>query len=365
MKLKAQLKFSLLLALLVGGTHGAETGTGVEPNPAPKTAVVATRQVPPFAIKTDEGWDGIAIELVRRISQEMQVEVEYREMSLVEMLQATIDGEVDAAAGAITITADREQVMDFTHPFYSSELGVASRQRPAVTWLSGIKRVFSGAFLQSMAALLGVLTLIGLLVWLAERRRNSQFQRTPVKGIASGIWWSAVTMTTVGYGDKAPVTLAGRLIGLVWMFASLILISGFTASIASSLTIGELDQSIRGADDLRGKRVLTLPGSTSATYLDEHLIRYTPATTLLDALAMVAADQADAVVYDAPILRYLISQHHAQTLHIAPTVFARQDYGIALPPGSPLREQLNRLILRITRSPEWDAMLNMYLGRAR
>lgn len=150
---KAQMMLSLLLVLLAGGTHGAETGTGSEPAPgtesAPKTAVVATRQVPPFAIKTDEGWDGIAIELVRRIGQEMQIKVEYREMSLAQMLQATIDGEVDAAAGAITITADREQVMDFTHPFYSSELGVASRQRPAVTWLSGIKRVFSGAFLQS------------------------------------------------------------------------------------------------------------------------------------------------------------------------------------------------------------------------
>jgi len=59
-------------------------------------------------------------------------------------------------------------------------------------------------------------------------------------------------MTTVGYGDKAPVTLAGRVVGLLWMPASIILISGFTAAIASALTVGQLDHSISGLDDLYG-----------------------------------------------------------------------------------------------------------------
>jgi voltage-gated potassium channel Kch len=64
-----------------------------------------------------------------------------------------------------------------------------------------------------------LLTVTGALIWLAERRHNEeQFRRDPAAGIGNGIWWSAVTMTTVGYGDKAPVTLAGRVIALVWMF---------------------------------------------------------------------------------------------------------------------------------------------------
>ncbi|MFN2168308.1 MAG: ABC transporter substrate-binding protein, partial [Anaerolineae bacterium] len=162
--------------------------------------------------------------------------------------------------------------------------------------------------------------------------------------------------------DKAPMTLAGRIIGLVWMFASIILISGFTAAIASSLTVGELGQTIRGVDDLRGKRVLSLDSSTSAAYLDEKLIRYKTAPDLSDALAVLAAGRADAVVYDAPILRYLVNEGYASELQVLPTVFARQDYGIALPSGSPLREELNRHILRIIRTPEWNRMLEAYLG---
>jgi ABC-type amino acid transport substrate-binding protein len=53
----------------------------------------------------------------------------------------------------------------------------------------------------------------------------------------------------------------------------------------------------------------------------------------------------------------------APTLRVLPTVFARQDYGIALPTGSPLREEMNRQILEITRTPEWNRMLEVYLGR--
>lgn len=358
--------FSLLLFVALLAAAGVGAAEPAQPAAAPvlsdRPAVVATRHVPPFAIKTESGWDGIAIDLLRRIGEEMGIEIRLEEMGLAEMLTATAEGRVDAAAAALTVTRDRERLMDFSHPFYTAGLGVVVPQSPELTWISGVRRVFSGAFLHSMGALLGVLALVGVLVWLAERRRNAQFQKDPVQGVGSGIWWSAVTMTTVGYGDKAPVTLTGRLIGLVWMFASIILISGFTAAIASSLTVGQLDQAVRGVDDLRGKRVLTLPGSTSAAYLDEKLIRFREASSLETALGQVAAGEADALVYDAPILRYLVNTDYPERLRVLPAVFARQDYGIALPPGSPLREPLNRAILDVIRSPAWDALIDSYLG---
>lgn len=355
-------KLATRLVLVLAAWSSTTGATQSTEAPADR-ALIATRDVPPFSIKREGGWDGIVIELLRRIAQETGLKFDLKEMDLGQMLDATAKGKVDAAAAALTVTAERERVMDFTHPFYSAGLGIAVRQRSDVTWLSALKRVGSGAFVQAMAALMGLLALVGTLVWLAERRRNGQFQRNLVKGVGSGIWWSAVTMTTVGYGDKAPVTMAGRVIGLIWMFASVILISGFTAAIASSLTLGELDQAIRGVDDLRGKRVVTLENSTSAAYLDEELIPYGLAPRLGDALRDLAAGRADAVVYDAPILRYLVKEAHAPTVRVLPTVFARQDYGIALPTGSPLREEMNRQILEITRTPEWSRMLEVYLGR--
>ncbi|MET0068158.1 MAG: transporter substrate-binding domain-containing protein [Candidatus Thiodiazotropha sp.] len=326
------------------------------------TWVVATRIAPPFSIKKEDGWEGITIELLQRIADARGVELQFRESGLEEMLKLSAEGRVDMAAAALTVTAEREKRVDFTHPFYTSGLGLAVPRQSSLSWLDALKRVSSGAFLKSAGALLGVLTLVGILVWLVERRRNDQFPAHPVKGVGSGIWWSAVTMTTVGYGDKAPATLPGRILGLIWMFASIIIISGFTAAIATSLTVGQLEQSINGIDDFYGKRVLTVKDSTSAAFLDEKLVRYRTAPGVEQALERLAAGEADAVVYDLPILRYWVSGEFPEHLRVLPNRFQHQDYGIALPPDSPLRELLNREILSIIEGPEWSHMVQGYLG---
>jgi ABC-type amino acid transport substrate-binding protein len=147
------------------------------------------------------------------------------------------------------------------------------------------------------------------------------------------------------------------------MFASIIMISGFTAAIATSLTVDQLDQSIAGIDELYDKRVLTKRASTTAAFLDAKLIRYRTAPGVAAALDELAAGRADAVVYDIPILRYLVSTRHRQDLPVLPNLLARQDYGIALPPEAPRREELNRMILQIIQGLEWPHVLATYLGR--
>jgi ABC-type amino acid transport substrate-binding protein len=170
-------------------------------------------------------------------------------------------------------------------------------------------------------------------------------------------------MTTVGYGDKAPKTLPGRLIAIIWMFASIIIISSVTAAIATALTVGELEQSITGIDDLYGARVLTLPQSTSEAFLDNRLIRHRTVATLSEALEAIERGEADALVYDAPVLRYMVAQRHPATLRVLPQVLQRQDYGIALSSASPLREQINRELLKVIRSQDWQQLLERFLGR--
>lgn len=80
------------------------------------------------------------------------------------------------------------------------------------------------------------------------------------------------------------------------------------------------------------------------------------------ALELLASGEAEAVVYDQPILRYWVREKHTLALRVLPNHFLRQDYGIALPPGSPLRERLNRNILRIIQAPEWSRVVEGYLG---
>jgi len=226
-----------------------------------------------------------------------------------------------------------------------------------------MKRIFSLAFLKVISALCVVLLGVGLLVWWFERKRNpQQFGGPAAKGIGSGFWWSAVTMTTVGYGDKAPLTPAGRLVALVWMFAAIIIISTFTAGITTALTVSHFKSEVQGPESLPSVRVGSLPGSSSADYLEKHWITYRSFDSVAQGMRAVAENEIDALVYDAPILRYLAKQSYQGVVEVLPFTFFRQDYAFALPAGSPLRERINRVLLEKIGEPEWQDTLNRYLG---
>lgn len=357
----------LFLALLVA------PATAQEPSAIPKRIVVATREVPPFAMKSDEGeWIGLSIELLREVKAELQVETEhdieldFREMDLEQMLIAVENGEVHVAAAAITVSYQREKRMDFTHPFHSSGLGIAvgARQRRS-GWTGILDAVFSRTFLKIVSGLFVAMLISAVAVYFFERRQNREhFGGGTIRGIAAGLWWAAVTLTTVGYGDKVPKTIPGRFIGLVWMFAGLFIVASFTAAVTSALTVTQLKSRVAGPADLSRVRVATVASSTSAKYLSSrHIVfrQYVDVRTALDALK---AGKVDAVVYDAPILRHEAYRHFPGEVFVLSVTFQRQDYAFALPTDSPIRERLNQIVLRQIGTPQWKHTLADYLGES-
>ena len=337
---------------------------GQQSSNAPQPLIVGTKEAPPFSMKTTDGqWTGLSIDLWRQIAAQLNFRYELRELTLKQLLDGVTDGSLDAAVAALTIRPEREKNFDFTHAFYTTGLGIAVAGKAHNPWLTVVERFFSIAFLKVVGTLTLVLLGVGMLVWWFEHKKNPrQFNGSAARGIGSGFWWSAVTMTTVGYGDKAPVTLAGRIVGLIWMFAAIIIISSFTAAITSSLTVTQLESVIKGPEDLPKVTVGTIANTTSESYLKQIQISFRSFGSPQEGLKALKEGKIQALVYDAPILRYYIHQNYIGSLEVLPYRLQRQEYGIALQPNSPLRERINVVLLQKIQEKAWQEKLSQYLG---
>jgi len=333
--------------------------------PPGRTLVVGTKESPPFSMKAADGaWTGISIDLWRDIAKQLNLAFEFRETDLRGLLDGVTDGSLDVAVAALTVTSEREKVMDFTHAIYHTSLGIAVSQKPKTPWLDVFRSFYSLGVLKFVAGLFLFLLLVGSLIWLFERKKNpEQFGGEITTGIFAGLWWAMVTMTTVGYGDKAPITHGGRWVAILWMLVGICVMSVLTAHITSNLTLMQMRSSIKGPQDLFHVHVGSVAESTSSDYLGKNRIPFSPYKTASEGLHAMAEGKIQALVYDKPILRYLVQKEYPGKLEVLPYSFYEQDYGIALREGSPLREPVNHVLLNILNSPAWQDTLSLYLGR--
>ena len=100
-----------------------------------------------------------------------------------------------------------------------------------------------------------VIALIGaFLVLLFEVQANEDFD-----SLGDAIWWVLVTMTTVGYGDRVPITTGGRVIGITVMFLGVALVSLFTATVSSIFVARQIKEG-RGLEQIKLKNHLVICG---------------------------------------------------------------------------------------------------------
>lgn len=346
-----------------GSPRATQTTAPPEQTAEADRVIIGTRVVPPFVVDEGDGnYSGLTVGLWEHLADELDLDYEFEEREIQGMLEGVEDGTLFAAASALTITADREERVDFTHPFFVTGLGIAVSREP-VGIAAAILALLSPDLWWVLFLLVALLLFWGVLVWVFERSENrEEFGGTAAQGIGSGFWWAAVTMTTVGYGDKAPRTLGGRVVGFVWMFAAIVVISFFTASIASSLTVTQLDSRISGPEDLPDVQVGGMDGSAAVAYLAEEGMRSVPYGSIQDGLRAVAEGEVDAFVHDAPILRYYQREEFPDRVRILPGTFREQYYGIALPLGSEHRNAANQILLEYLASEEWERLNQRYLG---
>jgi ABC-type amino acid transport substrate-binding protein len=204
-----------------------------------------------------------------------------------------------------------------------------------------------------IAVTLGLLVAMGVAMWLAEKRMRSGHD-SAVASLRDGFYWAVVTMTTVGYGDKTPKTNGGRVIAVLWMLASVGLISLISTAVVSRMTADRVARARPLTEaDLVGRKLAAVKHSSGAEFLDERRLPYQPFDDIPSELAALSRGEVDAVVNSIGALQYAIATRFSGKVEPPEGVLAPAFMAFALPPGSALKKPLDRALIAITASPEW------------
>lgn len=325
---------------------------------------VAVKVSPPFAYKSSDGsWVGLSVELWQKLADRAGLTFHFVEAKTVaEQIDGVAKGRFDFAVSAITVTAERERKIEFSQPYYRSGFGVAVQRNNQPSWRPLLDALTSFGLLQAIVALTGIALLVGLCVWFVERAHNEQFGGNRMTGLLTGIWWSTTTATQSSTGNISPRTGPGRIVGVVWMFASVITVAVFTASVTSSLTVTKLQGDVRDEADLRRVKVGVVKDTSTTLYLDLIKASYTAYPTLDEGLEALRNGKIGAFVYDKPILDWTVGRHYSGSIEVLDADYNLQAYAIAMADGNPHRRAVNVALLETIESDWWSDAVYKYLG---
>lgn len=350
MKRLFDMQFIAVAMLCMFGLHSVASA---------QTLRFTTVERPPFSIGTEDQ-TGFSIDLMRALAEILGREVEFETVdSFPVMLDAVANGSVDGAIANISITAAREEVLDFTQPIFASglQIMVAGDQRPSL-W----RQIFTAEILTSLVVAVGVLFVLGMLMWVFERRRQPYFERPAHQALFPSFWWALNLVVNGGFEERMPRSIMGRITAVIMVFSSLFVVSIFVAQITSAMTVTVLTSTVTGLNDLDMHQVATVEGSTASDFLDNRDVRHATYPSFQDMITGFETGNANVLVFDGPLLRYYLAQLNSSRVYLVDQVFRHEDYGIALPTGSPLREPLNQAILTMREDGSYQELVRKWFG---
>ena len=332
------------------------------------TLTVAARILPPFVVYENRIYSGFEVELVRLLAAHLGMEADFYSVDTVAKQVDDINrGVAGMALGGVAITESRERLIDFSMPVLDSGLTIMAPTQASRHVGDRILQFFRAIFSSDLPWLLvvfGVAVLISAhVIWWLERHHNADFAVPYRQGIWDSFYWSVVTMSTVGYGDKVARGAKGRVFALVWIALGTLVFASFTAAIASSLAVSELRSEIAGPSDLPGHRVATVAQSAGAVYLTSVGLGPVLVDEIGEAYALLEADEVDAVVFDAPVLDFHVAREGGGAVTTVGPNFEKVQYGLVLSQeDAGFREQINLALLDLIESGVYRQLHDRWFG---
>lgn len=358
----------VLFAVILANAFGVVSAQAQVPGQAQVSGAevrVATRLIPPMVAEQDGKLTGFSIELWEAIASRLGLTTRFVvEDNITNLLGSVQAKRADVGISAISITSERDEIFDFSQPMLGAGLQILVRSDHAPADRNALYEVLALLFSPSMLGWIGIGLLLSLIpahiIWYFERQKPEGIiqDRNYIPGIFQAIWWSLTAL--IAQSERMPNLWIARLFAVFWMFTGLVFVAYYTAQLTATLTVQQIVGTIRGPDDLPGKRVATLRGSTAAAFAREAKIQPIEFDRIEEAYGALLDKKADAVVFDAPILQYFAAQSGKGRFVMAGGVFKKEDYGIAFPLGSPLRKRVDQALLKLREDGTFDRLLEKW-----
>ncbi|XP_077963193.1 glutamate receptor 1 isoform X2 [Gasterosteus aculeatus] len=339
------------------------------------------------------------------------------------MVGELVYGKADVAVAPLTITLVREQVIDFTKPFMSLGISIMikkpTKSKPGV--FSFLDPLAYEIWMCIVFAYIGVSVVLFLVSrfspyeWKADdsddedetlpssssRRAlptsSSELARSPGFpqnqnqnpqkekeapehtndfGIFNSLWFSLGAFMQQGC-DISPRSLSGRIVGGVWWFFTLIIISSYTANLAAFLTVERMVSPIEGAEDLAKQTEIaygTLEGGSTKEFFKRSKIAvfekmwsymrsadpsvFVKSTN--DGVIRVRKSKGKyAYLLESSMNEYIEQRKPCDTMKVGGNLDSK-GYGVATPKGSALRIPVNLAVLKLNEQAILDKLKNKW-----
>lgn len=258
--------------------------------------VMRKKIAPGVVLSDNERYEGYCIDLLRRIAKMCGfnytiklvedglygTEVDGKWNGLVKEL---IDKKADIAVGAMSITYQRDQAIDFTKPFLNLGISILYKrpQKKTPNLFSFLSPLSIDIWLYMIAAYLVVSFMLFVLARFSPYEWQNPHPCNQESGIMenqftllNSLWFTIGSLMQQGT-DLNPKSPSTRLISCVWAFFTLILISSYTANLAAFLTVQRLQNPIDNADDLSRQTEIkygSLKGGSTEQFFKVNRVKY-------------------------------------------------------------------------------------------
>ena len=328
-----------------------------------KAIIVGVVHDPPYLIKDKAGdWTGVNVDLWKMIAQDLKVDYLFREMTFSQLLHALKEKEIDISIEAFFLLAERMRDMEYSVPFGSTRLAVATLPgKLDHPWLAAVKIFFSWGTMKGIGVLFLVLCILGFCFWFFERRSNPEhFGEGFIRGVGAGIYWVGSTLASRVCIGIALKSLPARILVLLWMLSCAVALSALIASLTTSLALSRLMSQAVGENTLRHMRLGGIEASAEAAVLREIGAKHVVYKTQADGLRALLNKEIDGFLYDEITLHYYVDNDYKGEISVDPTDLRRFAFAFGLPKDSPWRTQVNASLLKSTEKADWVFLLNRY-----